>query len=230
MREIIENHMDRHERHATCTASPVSASKRRALYAVLLSVCPSLVFAGGQPKGQPNTDSHKGQNMGASGPSRDGIHDFDFLLGSWRVRNRRLRKRLQNSDDWEIFEAVQHNQALPGGIGNFDDFKAERWRPGFIGLSLRLFNPQTGLWSIYWLDNNTAGLDKRGILMPPVVGRFEDGVGVFEGDDELDGMPIRTRYTWSDVRTDHPRWEQAMSPDAGRTWEMNWSMRFERMA
>jgi hypothetical protein len=161
--------------------------------------------------------------------NNDGIRDFDFLLGRWRVDNRRLRKRLQNNDEWETFDATQHNQALPGGIGNFDDFIAGSWRPGFVGMSLRLFNPQTKLWSIYWLDNNTAGLCTSGLLLPPVVGKFDQGVGIFECDDELDGKPIRLRYTWSDIAPDSARWEQAMSPDGGATWEMNWRMLFQRI-
>ncbi len=159
---------------------------------------------------------------------RDGIHDFDFLLGHWHVENRRLRKRLQDNHEWETFDAIQHNQALPAGIGNYDDFVADNWRPGFVGMSLRLFNPQTGLWSIYWLDNQSAGLNASGSLLPPVVGRFENGLGVFECEDELDGKPIRVRYTWSDIRPDSARWEQAMSPDQGKTWEMNWRMLFQR--
>ena len=34
--------------------------------------------------------------------------DFDFFIGHWKVINRRLKKRLQNCTDWEIFEATQH--------------------------------------------------------------------------------------------------------------------------
>lgn len=162
-------------------------------------------------------------NSGASG-----IDDFDFLLGRWKVANRRLKKRLQGNDDWESFPATQHNQALPGKIGNLDDFVAESWRPGFVGMSLRLFNPQTQLWSIYWLDNQNAGLDANGSLLPPVVGRFENGVGVFECDDMLDGRAIRVRYTWSGITANSAQWEQAMSADCGASWEVNWRMTFER--
>ncbi len=158
-----------------------------------------------------------------------GIRDFDFLIGRWQVKNRRLRQRLQNKQEWECFDATQCNQALPGGIGNFDDFIAECWRPDFVGMSLRLFNPQTQLWSIYWLDNLTAGLDTAGSLLPPVVGRFENGMGVFECEDMLEGRPIRVRYSWSDITPDSARWEQAMSDDGGATWEMNWQMLLNRI-
>ncbi|MBI3229485.1 MAG: hypothetical protein HYZ45_04645 [Burkholderiales bacterium] len=159
----------------------------------------------------------------------NGIHDFDFLQGRWRIENRRLRKRLQNNTEWECFEAVQHNQALPGGIGNFDDFIAASWRPGFVGMSLRLFNPQTELWSIYWLDNTSAGLDRAGNLLPPVVGKFENGIGIFECDDELDGKAIRVRYIWSEIEANSALWQQAMSADGGQTWETNWYMQMYRI-
>ena len=167
-------------------------------------------------------------NMTTEQTMSTGIDDFNFLLGHWRVENYRLLKRLQNCDEWETFPATQHNQALPGKIGNIDDFIAETWRPGFVGLSLRLFNPQTQLWSIYWLDNVTGGLDLSGDMLPPVVGKFVKGIGIFEGEDVLDGRPIRVRYTWSKITSDSAQWEQAMSDDDGETWEMNWRMTFEK--
>lgn len=154
--------------------------------------------------------------------------DFDFLLGDAVVHNRRLRQRLQGCTEWEEFAARQTNQALPGGIGNYDDFVASSWRPDFVGLSLRLFNPQTALWSIYWLDNHSGGLDAAGQLRQPVVGRFENGIGIFEGDDSVDGRPVRVRYTWSGTAGAQPRWEQAMSADGGVSWEINWSMTFDK--
>ncbi|MFC0350411.1 hypothetical protein [Undibacterium danionis] len=156
--------------------------------------------------------------------------DFNFFVGRWRIENQRLRQRLQNSSDWEFFEADQEMRLLPGKIGNYDDFVAPNWRPGFVGMSLRLFNPQTQLWSIYWLDNATAGLNSEGSLLPPVVGRFHDGVGVFECDDEFEGKKVRVRYKWFDTKTDNPKWEQSMSTDHGQTWEVNWRMKMFRVA
>jgi len=159
----------------------------------------------------------------------DGRHDFDFWLGAWRIENERLVGRLQGSTTWETFEAHGRAQPLPGGIGNYDDFLPVNWRPGFVGMSLRAYNPATQSWSIYWLDNQTGGLDANGQLLPPVVGGFTDGVGVFEGDDTLEGRPIRVRFIWSEITPTSARWEQAFSPDGGLTWETNWIMRMTRL-
>ena len=153
---------------------------------------------------------------------RDGSRDFDFLLGDWHVRNRRLLTRLRGSNDWEAFDATLAVRAVLGGAGNTDEFRTEHWGRPFVGMSLRLYDPRSGLWSIYWADNFT------GKLQPPVVGSFEGGTGLFEGRDESDGRPVIARFLWSDIRDSSARWEQAFSPDEGVTWETNWVMEFTR--
>ncbi len=160
--------------------------------------------------------------MSNSTAVHDPSRDFDFILGRWHIHNRRLVKRLQDSTDWETFEATSHSHLLPGGIGNYDDFTPVNWRPGFVGMSLRIFDPATGHWSIYWADNQT------GVLQPPVTGEFSDGVGLFEGPDEFQGQPIRVRFIWSDITSKSARWEQAFSTNNGSTWEVNWIMELSR--
>ena len=152
---------------------------------------------------------------------QDAIHDFDFLRGSWRVHNRRLLKRLQHADEWEEFKAMTpENFAVLDGLGNIDELHTE---DDPIGMSLRFFNRETGQWSIYWVSH------RDGVLQPPVVGGFKDGVGIFEGADVWDGKPIRVRFTWSDITPTSARWQQSFSPDDGQTWELNWVMDFTRI-
>jgi hypothetical protein len=154
---------------------------------------------------------------------RDGAHDFDFLHGRWEVRNRRLRARLAGADEWEEFTATNECRALPGGLANQDVYRTEFW-PGFVGLAQRFYDPERGLWSIYWADN------RRGVLDPPVVGAFAGDTGTFEGEDRFEGRPIRVRFRWSRIASGRPRWEQAFSADGGRTWETNWVMEMTRPA
>ena len=162
--------------------------------------------------------------------ANDGAHAFDFLIGDWHIVNRKRLVLLKNEDRWETFEAESHARPLPHGIGNVDDFTSPTWRPGYIGMTIRIYSPQTKRWSLFWLNNRTGGLDANGQFEPPVVGRFVGNEGVFEGDDTYDGRPIRVRYLWRRIDADHAHWEQAFSPDGGRTWEVNWTMESSRTA
>jgi hypothetical protein len=148
------------------------------------------------------------------------MNDFDFLVGSWDVANRRLTKRLAGSDEWEQFPATSECVRLFDGAANLDEIRFPT--RGFSGLSLRLYDPHQGLWAIYWANSGD------GRLQPPVAGRIAGGRGEFYGDDTHDGTPVRVRYVWSDITATSARWEQAFSVDDGRAWETNWIMEFTR--
>jgi hypothetical protein len=146
-------------------------------------------------------------------------HDFDFLFGSWTVHNRFLNGRLRNSTEWSEFEARADAEPVLNGLGNMDRFSAVRAGESIEGITLRLFNPSTGEWSIYWAD--TA---RPGTFLPPMIGRFDGDVGQFFGDELVDGKRVLCRFLWT--RSSSPRWEQAFSDDGGKTWETNWIMTF----
>jgi hypothetical protein len=146
--------------------------------------------------------------------------DFDFWMGQWKVHNRRLRRRLAGSDEWEEFEATSVARPLLDGLGNEDEFRTD-YRGGFVGMSFRFFDPEKKRWAIYWADSRRSGE-----LDPPVFGSFSGDTGVFEGEDVFEGRPILVRFIWSGVTTPTPRWEQAFSDDGGETWETNWVMEF----
>lgn len=153
-----------------------------------------------------------------------GLHDFDFIFGQWRVHHRRLKERLAGNHDWVEFEGTSTSYKLMDGWGNVDDNVIELPEGAYRAAGLRSYDAKTGLWAIWWHDGRTPSAD----LDPPVKGRFDNGVGSFYCDDTFKGKPIRVRYTWSRITPTSAHWEQAFSPDAGKTWETNWIMEFER--
>ena len=161
--------------------------------------------------------------------AQDGRHDFDFLFGAWQISNRkRVNPLVQGDDEWIEFDAWMQAQPIVGGLGNIDTYHAPDFpgRPGFEGFTLRLFEPKTGQWRIWWASSVGTGL-----LDEPVVGRFEDdGIGRFECDDILDGVHVRVRYVWTVVDEDTLEWEQFFSFDGRRTWDSNWVMQSTRIA
>lgn len=150
-------------------------------------------------------------------------HDFDFLHGTWQVTHRRLRERLCGNGEWQTFDGTCNAHAVLGGQGIVDDNLLHLPDGAYHAVTLRAHDPKTGQWSIWWLDGRQPHQ-----LEVPVVGRFEHGIGDFFSDDVLDGRAIRVRYRWLDTGTPTPRWEQAFSPDAGASWETNWTMVFTR--
>lgn len=149
--------------------------------------------------------------------------DFDFVIGDWNVRHRRLRERLAGCKDWIEFDGEMSTRPVLGGFGNVEDNRLRFPEGEFRAVALRSFDADRGQWSIWWLDGRFPGR-----IDVPVVGRFENGVGTFFADDTLDGHPIRIRFIWSRRSADALRWEQAFSDDAGASWETNWTMDFTR--
>lgn len=145
-------------------------------------------------------------------------NDFDFLAGKWRMSNQRLKTRFNNSTEWEAFESLDENYGMIlQGLGNMDLYKATFGGKPFEGLTLRLFNPATRLWSLYWVPSTT------GVLDPPVVGSFEGNIGTFYTKDIYEGKPILIMFRWDKTDQHNPVWSQAFSPDNGITWEWNWT-------
>src|SRR6266853_115724 len=83
----------------------------RAYIMTLLTL--SLVIPG-VSAAQSNQDSGRGMSQIDSATS--GVHDFDFLVGHWRVHHRKLKERLANSHEWIEFEGTLSSQPLMGGL------------------------------------------------------------------------------------------------------------------
>src|SRR5689334_6203880 len=116
--------------------------------------------------------------------------NFDFFVGNWTSKQRRLREMLAGSDDWYEFTGVTRCWSVFDGGGNIDEVDFPEL--GYTGLTLRILDPATELWSIYWARNDV------GLALPPTVGRFEpDGVGRFYDDEDWHGQPIRVRFMWT---------------------------------
>jgi hypothetical protein len=156
--------------------------------------------------------------------SRSTKNDFDFLFGRWRVFHRRLRERLAGCNEWQEFEGTSEARPTLGGLGNMDDNLLNLPAGPFRAASFRAFDERTRQWAIWWLDGRTP----HNPIDPPMLGSFEGGTGSFFADEIIGGRQVRVRFFWTDTLTSAPKWEQAFSPDAGKTWEINWSMRFER--
>lgn len=150
--------------------------------------------------------------------------DFDFLQGKWKVHNRMLKSRLSNCNEWIEFESELYMKKTLNGFGNIENFYSTNNGEPFEGMAIRLFNKQTKLWKVYWVDSNGLTMDDK-----PVTGSFENGVGKLYTYDVFNEKEILTLYQWDATDAEHPKWSQAISTDDGKTWEWNWKMELTRM-
>ncbi|HEU5481260.1 MAG TPA: hypothetical protein VFU90_15550 [Candidatus Tumulicola sp.] len=155
--------------------------------------------------------------------TRDGHKDFDFLFGTWHTHYLILRKRLSHNHDWYACNGTSVIRPFWGGSGNLEDGDLHCPDRYIGGMTLRMYNAGTHQWSLWW------GTRTLGLVPPPQVGHFDaKGTGEFYADDTYAGKPIVVRFKWSLRSGDHPRFEQAFSPDGGKTWETNWTTDYTR--
>ena len=147
--------------------------------------------------------------------------DFDFLKESRQVHHRKLLERLTNCDDWFEFSGGYEFKLILNGLGNIEKYvMTANDGASFEGMNLRLFNPQTRLWSIYWADS------VFGQLETPLVGSFEDGVGHFYTFDQCGDQKVLIQFRYDGTEKEKPNWRQGFSTDYGQTWEWNWYMNY----
>lgn len=148
--------------------------------------------------------------------ARDGQHDFDPLLGSWKYHLKRRLNPLTGSNNWVEFDGAGVCRKIWDGGSQFDTIEVDGPGGHIEGLTLRVYNPQSHQWRLYWANR------KVGVLDPPQVGEFKDGHGEFYAQDTINGKTILIKFDWTRLDSTAPHFEQSFSDDGGKTWEVNW--------
>ena len=162
--------------------------------------------------------AHSSSPVPASGTHAKASGDFAWEFGSWRTTVRvRLNPLSSGPADWASYEGQSVIRPLLDGRANFVELSVAGPRGKIEGGSLRLFDPQTGQWSL-----NYANL-RDGRLTAPVYGAFNaEGRGIFTGQDFVDGRAIIVRFVITRLSDREAHFEQSYSADGGVTWEKNW--------
>jgi hypothetical protein len=183
------------------------------LFVVLIGV--SLVFF----KERVIAENEKVSAQQSVSVKREGQHDFDFLVGSWKFHLKRLKQRLAGSTEWVEFDGTTVCRKVLNGRAEVEEMNVESTNKHthIQGLALRLYNPESHQWSIYWVNGADGVLEQN-----PMVGQFSNGRGEFYNQQIYEGRAIYARFVWSGVTTNTPHFEQSFSSDGGKTWETNW--------
>lgn len=147
---------------------------------------------------------------------RDGQHDFDFEIGTWKTKLSRLLSPLTGSSAWAEYDGTTVVRKVWNGRANLAELVADGPQGRIEALSLRLYNPQSRQWSLNFASS------RSGIISQPSIGIFKNGRGEFYSQEIFSGRAIFVRFVISDITADSCRFEQAFSDDGGKTWEVNW--------
>jgi hypothetical protein len=164
----------------------------------------------------PEKSAASGTILQQTPPMRDGQHDFDFEIGTWKTHLRRLLNPLSGSTTWVEYEGTTVVRKVWNGRANLVELAVAGPAGKFEGLSLRLYNPQSRQWSLNFASIN------GGVMTPPTIGEFKNGRGEFFNQETLNGRAILVRFVVSDITSNSCRFEQAFSDNGGKTWEVNW--------
>jgi hypothetical protein len=162
-----------------------------------------------------------GQHVSGASPQhtsaeRDGQHDFDFEIGTWKTHLSRLMHPLTGSTTWVDYEGTTVVHKVWNGRANLVELEADGPGGHFEGLNLRLYNPESHQWSLNFANSNGGAMNQ------PTIGEFKDGHGEFFDQETWNGRAILVRFVISDISPNSCHFEQAFSDDGGKTWELNW--------
>jgi len=160
--------------------------------------------------------------MQASEPAGEGQHDFDFEFGSWKAHLKRLQHPLTGSNTWVEYDGTSIVRKLWNGRANLGELEVGNSTTHIEGLTLRLYDPQSHQWRLYWANS------RDGVLSTPTIGQFKNGNGEFFDQEDFQGQAIFVRFVFSGITSTAFRIEQSFSADGGKTWEANWMSEFTR--
>ena len=190
--------------------------RSRILYLILGSLMLIAQFPLARAQDEQHPDAASRGSIQPARPTRDGQHDFDPLLGSWKYHLKRRMHPLTGSDAWVELDGTGTCYKIWDGRAQLDTLEVDGPTGHIEGLTLRLYDPESHQWRLYWANS------KHGVIDPPQVGEFKDGHGQFFAQDTLNGRAILVRFDWSNMNTSTPHFEQAFSDDGGKSWEVNW--------
>lgn len=155
---------------------------------------------------------------------RDGSHDFDFEFGHWRAHVERLLHPLSGSHDWASVDGTLEVRKVWNGRANLAEIEIHSGSTNIEGLSLRLYNPDTHLWNLYYATSADGRIDV------PMTGKFTNGRGEFYDQQDFHGRAVYVRFIFHDITADAVHFEQSFSDDGGKTWEADWISTYTRVS
>lgn len=151
--------------------------------------------------------------MSANAQEEDITKAFDFWVGEWNAK----------WGEGETAGSGTNNitKKLDDKVIN-EDFKIlEGPNAGFLGNSVSIYNPRTKLWHQAWVDNSGGFIN--------LIGEIDGNRKIFKTlPIEKDGKVIIQRMVFYDIKQDSFTWDWEGTQDGGKTWNLQWQIKYTR--
>jgi hypothetical protein len=160
----------------------------------------------------------------ASAAVRDGSHDFEFNLGKWHTSIRRYADPFDAPGSFVKLEGTVSVRPVWNGRAFLEEIEADGPKGHLEGLTLFLYNPQSGQWSQNYANAAQGHFDSA----PTIGSKHGDSIELYS-QDTLDGRAILVRGTWADIRPDSHSYTEAYSDDGGKSWKPAFEAKLTRI-
>jgi hypothetical protein len=160
----------------------------------------------------------------APAATRDGQHDFDFNLGKWQTHIRRLAHPLIGDSTTVAMSGTVTVRPIWGGRAQLEEIEADGPNGHWQGATLFLYDPGAHQWG------QTYYASTHPLPASTLVGSFGGDRGELYAQDTINGRTVLVRGTWSEIKPDSHRYQEAISADGGRSWETVFDAHLERIS
>ncbi len=148
-----------------------------------------------------------GNSSSASAETPSPATRFDFWIGNWELSSAG-KAAGTNTITREYDGAVIMERFVGTGDSQLE------------GMSVSVFNKNTGKWHQTWVDNQGSYLD--------FTGGFADGRMILSRKATIQGKEALQRMVWFNITPDSFDWHWERSDDDGATWNVLWPLHYER--
>jgi hypothetical protein len=132
---------------------------------------------------------------------------FDFWLGEWEAV-------------WaDTAKGTNTITKVLGGCVIYEQFNGAPSSP-LIGRSYSVYLPKTDEWKQTWVDNQGSYLD--------FTGKWYKDKMILSRKFENKGKTVMQRMVWYNISYESFDWNWERSDDEGKTWKVNWQIRYTR--
>jgi hypothetical protein len=144
--------------------------------------------------------------------ARDGQHDFDFNIGTWKTHIKRILDPLSGASHFVELNGTVTVRKVWDGRAQLEEIEADGPNGHWQGMTLFLYNPEAHQWSQTFVNSG------NGVLNPPLIGEFKEERGELFASDTYKDRTILVRGVWSNIQPNSHHFEESYSEDGGRTW------------